>query len=81
MKDEMTVVMANGERRKLNSPAELRGIDPDREAMFVFRGGDAYTGYCDGVINSYGNFYIEGTVCISNHPINSLKGWCYLQNY
>lgn len=79
MKDEMTITMANGRRRKLTRPEELRGIDPDREALFMFKSGDVYLGYCDGVINGYGSFYIEGTVCIGAHPFDQLVGWCYLE--
>lgn len=78
--ERMTITMANGRSRRLSSPEKLREIDPDREALFMFDSGDVYVGYCDGVINSQGNFYIEGTVCIAPHLFGQLIGWCYLES-
>lgn len=80
MIERMKVTLSNGKTRVLKSPACLKKINYNREAMFVFSDGAIYYGYCDGKISSEGMFHIEDTVHCGCHLVSQLIGWCYLEN-
>lgn len=64
--------------RTYKKPENLRMINYNREAEFVFKDGSTYYGYCDGEISADGYFYIDGTVCSSAHLLDYLEKWRYL---
>lgn len=57
---------------------DLKKINYNREAEFVFKDGSIYYGWCDGEIGADGYFYIESTVGHSAHKLEYLEKWRYL---
>lgn len=73
----MTVTLVNGKRRTLRRPDEITKINYNREALFVFKGGEMVYGYCDGKVSG-SLFHIEDTVHCGSYQTERLIGWCYL---
>lgn len=74
--DRFTKELLDG--KKLKQPQELTKINYNREAVFVFKDGGVYYGWCDGEISADGYFYIDSNVSHSAHKLEYLEGWCYL---
>lgn len=64
--------------RTYRKPEDLRKINYNREAEFVFNDGSIYYGWCDGEISADEYFYIESTVGHSAHKLKYLEKWRYL---
>ncbi len=63
--------------RTYRKPEDLKKINYNREAEFVFKDGSTVYGYCDGKVSGE-LFYIEDTVHCGTYLIRQLERWRYL---
>ena len=75
---KITVKFKSGRTRVLKSSEKLGDINKEREAHFVMKNGQVYTGWCDGDIDEEGNFCVFRTLHAIGLPFNGLLGWCYV---
>lgn len=79
---KIKVTFTDGKSRVLKAPSELPEIDKNREARFVMKNGEVFTGYCDGDVD------VDDIFCIKRQTghfglglfFNRLLGWCYTTN-
>lgn len=62
--------------------SELPGINRFKSALFLFDGGEVFTGRSDGVTDEDGEFGIRlpGKTYPSVFPVRRLIGWAYLKD-